>query len=86
MGFYQLTQRNARRSSTASAYLAPTREIFDQALAQGIDASRVRTALDEFEKNLPADYKLAAAEAVNGTKARQLRNQYLRKIMLESMG
>jgi hypothetical protein len=53
---------------------------------QGIDASRVRIALDEFEKNLPADYKLAAAEAVNGTKARQLRNQYLRNIMLESMG
>lgn len=53
---------------------------------QGIDPSRVRTALDAFEKELPADYKLAAAEAVNGTKARQLRNQYLRKIMLESMG
>lgn len=53
---------------------------------KGIDPSRVRLALDNFEKNLPADYKLAAAEAVNGTKARQLRNEHLVRIMLESMG
>lgn len=52
----------------------------------GIDPSRVRGALDEFEKDLPPDYKLAAAEAVNGTKARQLRGQYLRTLMIESMG
>ena len=53
---------------------------------KGIDPLRVRLALDNFEKNLPADYKLAAAEAVNGTKARQLRNEHLVRIMLESMG
>lgn len=52
----------------------------------GIDPSRVRMALNEFESHLPADYKLAAAEAVNGTKARQLRNEYLRELMLQSMG
>lgn len=51
-----------------------------------IDPVRVRHALDEFEKNLPADYKLAAAEAVNGTKARQLRGQYLTQLMLDTMG
>ncbi|WP_428380003.1 DUF262 domain-containing protein [Nevskia ramosa] len=53
---------------------------------QGIEPSRVRDALDAYEQRLPADYKLAAAEAVNGTRARQLRNQYLTQIMLESMG
>ncbi|MBS0442066.1 MAG: hypothetical protein JSR38_08950 [Proteobacteria bacterium] len=52
----------------------------------GIDPVRVRHALDEFEKELPADYKLAAAEAVNGTKARQLRSHYLTKLILESRG
>lgn len=46
--------------------------------------SHVRVALEKFEKALPADYKLAAAEAVNGTKARQLRGDYLRKLILES--
>ena len=51
----------------------------------GIDPTRVRSALDEFEKVLPAEYRLAAAEAVNGTKARQLRNQQLTNIMLQSM-
>ncbi|WP_313920561.1 DUF262 domain-containing protein [Tahibacter sp.] len=52
----------------------------------GIDPSRVRRALDAYEGSLPADYKLAAAEAVNGTKARQLRNKHLTQLMLESMG
>jgi hypothetical protein len=46
----------------------------------------VRLAIDEFETHLPADYKLAAAEGVNGTKARQLRSQYLRDVMLQSLG
>lgn len=52
----------------------------------GIDPSRARGALDAYEKNLPADYKLAATEGVNSTKARQLRHQYLTQVMLESMG
>ncbi|MDO9066834.1 MAG: DUF262 domain-containing protein [Deltaproteobacteria bacterium] len=51
-----------------------------------IEPNKVRAALDEFEKNIPADYKLAAAEAVNGTKARQLRGQYLRTLILGSIG
>jgi len=57
-----------------------------QTEGNGVDPSRVRLALDEFEKNLPAEYRLAAAEAVNGTKARQLRSHYLSKLMFESMG
>lgn len=51
-----------------------------------IEPSRVRIALDAFEKDLPPDYRLAAAEAVNGTKARQLRSKYLTELMLQSMG
>lgn len=50
-----------------------------------IDPSKMRDALDEFEKNLPPDYRLAAAEAVNGTKARQLRGQYLRGLLVKSL-
>ena len=57
-----------------------------QSEGRGIEPSRVRLALNEFEKNLPPDYRLAAAEAVNGTKARQLRSQYLSALMIESMG
>ena len=38
---------------------------------------RVKQALEQFEAAVPDDYKLAAAEGVNGTKARQLRNKYL---------
>lgn len=50
-----------------------------------IDPIRVRRALDAFEKNLPPDYKLAAAEAVNGTRARHLRGMYLKEVILKSM-
>lgn len=56
-----------------------------QSNGDGIDPMGVKTALDDFEKELPADYKLAAAEAVNGTRARQLRGQYLTKIIQESI-
>jgi len=52
----------------------------------GIDSQRVRAALDDFEKILPAEYKLAATEAVNGTRARQLRDKYITDVMLGSMG
>ncbi|WP_047532385.1 DUF262 domain-containing protein [Pseudomonas sp. 11/12A] len=46
---------------------------------QGIalDSSKVKLILDSFERALPEDYKLAATEAVNSTRARQLRNKYL---------
>jgi hypothetical protein len=52
----------------------------------GIDPQRVRDALDEFEKTLPVEYKLAATEAVNGTRSRQLRDKYITDLMLGSMG
>jgi len=50
-----------------------------------IDPRKLREMLDDFEDNLPADYKLAAAEAVNGTKARQLRGRYLRELVEKSL-
>jgi hypothetical protein len=52
----------------------------------GIDSSRVREALEAFERALPAEYRLAATEAVNSTRARQLRHQRLTQLMLQSMG
>jgi hypothetical protein len=48
-----------------------------------VDVAKVRLALDNFEKNIPADYKLAAAEAVNGKKARQVRGEYLQNLLIE---
>ncbi|OCR23043.1 hypothetical protein AFK24_21180 [Pseudomonas syringae] len=42
-----------------------------------LQAVKVRESLDKFEKELPDDYRLAATEAVNSTRARQLRNKYL---------
>lgn len=57
-----------------------------QAEGRGIEPSRVRATLDAFEQELPAEYKLAAAEAVNGTRARQIRAQYLVDLMIGSMG
>lgn len=46
-----------------------------------LEATTVRHALDEFEQVLPDDYRLAATEAVNSTKARQLRDKYLRDVV-----
>ena len=37
--------------------------------------------LDQFEKDLPEEYKLAATEGVNNKKERQLRNDYLVEIV-----
>lgn len=42
-----------------------------------IDLALFKERLENFEKNIPSDYKLAAAEGVNGTGARQLRDQYI---------
>ncbi|MGV2703382.1 UNVERIFIED_CONTAM: hypothetical protein MT382_07185 [Aeromonas salmonicida] len=40
--------------------------------------------LAHFESEIPEDYKLAAAEAVNSTRARQLRNSYLSAIIQQA--
>jgi hypothetical protein len=52
-------------------------------LVEGLDDKDLREKLEDFEKNLPADYQLAAKEAVNNKRERLLRNQYLTKTLLE---
>lgn len=49
-----------------------------------LEKEKVLTKLQEFEAELPSDYKLAATEAVNGTRARVLRANYLRALLVES--
>lgn len=49
-----------------------------------LSAAEVKTALDAFEKELPQEYRLAAAEFVNSTRARQLRQKYLYDLLIGS--
>lgn len=42
-----------------------------------IDISRLKNEIEQFENNIPEDFKLAAKEGVNSTSARQLRNTYI---------
>jgi hypothetical protein len=44
---------------------------------ESVNVEALKVELDEFEASVPEDFKLAASEAVNGTKARQLRNTYI---------
>lgn len=46
-----------------------------------VDVNQLREELEDFEDDLPADYKLAASEGVNSTSARQLRNRYVAQIL-----
>jgi len=57
-----------------------------QAIREGcrIDVDSLRSELDKFEADLPDEYKLAAAEAVNSTRARQLRNTYISPIVRQA--
>ena len=50
-----------------------------------IDFDKLRDNLEKFECNIPEDYKLAAKEAVNSTRARQLRNKYVSDIIESSI-
>lgn len=52
---------------------------------QKIEPSRLKTALASFEVAIPEDYRLAAAEAVNSTRARILRNTYLERLLQSSL-
>ena len=42
-----------------------------------LNVLKIKDRLEAFERDLPDDYRLAATEAVNSTRARQLRNRYL---------
>jgi len=46
------------------------------------DLAMLKGELTEFESNIPEDYKLAASEAVNSTRARLKRDEHI-KVMLE---
>lgn len=50
-----------------------------------IDPNKLKTALEEFEQELPSEYKLAASESVNSTRARQTRGGYLHALINRSL-
>lgn len=50
---------------------------------EAIDDKTIKEKLEFFELKLPADYQLAAKEAVNNKRERLLRNTYLEKILLQ---
>lgn len=49
-----------------------------------IDPQKMRTTLEDFEDRLSEDYRLAAAEAVNATRTRILRNRYLTDLIIKN--
>ena len=50
-----------------------------------IDPDLLKTNLENFESNIPDDYKLASTEAVNNKKERELRNNYILKLIEASL-
>ena len=48
---------------------------------KNLDVEALKIEIDNFEASVPEDFKLAATEAVNGTKARQLRNTYIMNML-----
>lgn len=49
-----------------------------------INSSKFKENLDNFEVNIPSDYKLAATEGVNNKKERELRNSYIIELIEQS--
>lgn len=50
-----------------------------------IDTNLMKEKLEEFEGNIPADYRLAATEAVNNKKERELRDRYIIELINSSI-
>ena len=48
------------------------------------DLQKLKTELELFESDVPADYKLASAEAVNNKRERELRNSYIVEMLEKS--
>lgn len=48
------------------------------------DLGLLKQKLEDFELNIPPDYKLASSEAVNNKRERELRNSYICKILNDS--
>jgi len=51
---------------------------------QSLDLAALKTSLTTFGENPPADYALAAKEAVNNKKERTLRASYVRKLFIDA--
>ena len=49
---------------------------------QNVDERSIKDKLEQFESQLPDDYRLAAKEAVNSKQERLLRNRYLTEVVL----
>lgn len=49
-----------------------------------INIEILKTSLEKFELDIPIDYKLAATEAVNNKKERELRNSYIMEMIEKS--
>jgi len=49
-----------------------------------LDLSKLKENLEQFEKEIPADFKLASNEGVNNKKERELRNTYVTQILENS--
>lgn len=47
--------------------------------------NKLKTNLEEFENDVPSDYKIAATEAVNNTKEREYRNSTIENLIQESL-
>lgn len=52
---------------------------------ENVRVDTLKVELENFEADIPEDYKLAATEAVNSTRARQLRNTYISRIVQRSI-
>ena len=49
-----------------------------------IDEKQIKNRLENFEANLPDDYRLAAKEGVNNKKERLIRNTHLEKVLFDN--
>ncbi|MFN8775502.1 MAG: DUF262 domain-containing protein [Flavobacteriales bacterium] len=49
-----------------------------------LDLVKLKTNLEKFEQEIPADFKLASSEGVNNKKERELRNTYVTQILENS--
>jgi len=50
-----------------------------------VDPEVLKTKLEKFEEDIPSDYKLAATEAVNNKRERELRDRYINELIAASI-
>jgi len=53
---------------------------------ENADLKKIKLGLEAFSENPPSDYSLAAKEAVNNKRERQLRRDKLNAVIIESLG